>query len=150
MSSYPVRDHLDIFEPRRAIRLLGLELGFTPNECLELAIVVSELASNIVKYGVTGTIEMAAINEQGRKGVIIVASDRGPPFRDLDMALQDGCDDLGPIDPAKLMGRRGLGTGLGAVVRFTDSFHVDPVLYGGKAIRVLRYVKRPRRSRRPR
>lgn len=143
---YQIRELLDIYEPRQAAYEFAREHGFGRNECQELAIVVSELGSNIVKYGIRGsmTIELVRDPEAG-VGILIVARDVGPAFRNLAMALQDGCDDNGPIDPAKLLKRRGLGIGLGAVVRLTDSFHVEQGTEG-KQIRVLRYLKRPRRS----
>ena len=36
------------------------------------------------------------------------------------MAMTDGYDDRGPIDPALILRRGGLGTGLGAVARLAD------------------------------
>ena len=62
------------------------------------------------------------------------------------MAIQDGYDDRGPLDPAKLFKRRGIGGGLGAVIRFTDSFRCEPAEDGsGKTVIVIRYRKRPKR-----
>jgi len=44
-----VREELDVFEARRMARRLALELGFAMQASEELAIAVSELASNIIK-----------------------------------------------------------------------------------------------------
>jgi serine/threonine-protein kinase RsbT len=124
---------------------LATELGFAKRECAELLIVVSELCSNIVKYGVRGSVELAPwVDQVHGVGVSIVARDIGPPFRDFTMAQLDGYDDRGPIDPGVLMTRGGLGIGLGAVRRLTDSLSVD---HGadGKAIRAVRYLRRPPR-----
>ncbi len=52
----------------------------------------------------------------------MIARDIGPPIHNLELAMQDGCDDRGPIDPALALRRGGLGTGLGAVLRFADLF----------------------------
>ena len=126
MASYDVREPLDVYEPRRAVQALAAGIGFSHNECKELAIVVSELASNIIKYGLKGSIELEnVLDSKCGPGVAIAAYDIGPPFPDLGMALQDGYDDRGPIDPLKLLNRRGLGAGLGAVVRLTDTFEVE-------------------------
>ena len=144
---YLVRDAVDLYGPRRAVREFGATLGFSRSECQELAIVVSELTSNILKYGVRGTIELERwSNDDHGPGMLIVARDIGPQFRNLDMALRDGCDDRGPIDPMILLRRGGLGTGLGAVLRLTDSFQVASA-QDGKEIRVVRYRRRPRKSR---
>lgn len=142
--TYQIRDRLDVIAPRQAVGDLAQNLGFRRKERGELAIVVSELSSNIVKYGVRGSIQLTAIEDSlDGVGISIVAHDVGPAFHDLGMALQDGCDDRGPIDPKDLLRRDGLGIGLGAVVRLTHSLQVDHVP-GGKQIKVVRFLKPPR------
>src|SRR5262245_32464724 len=107
MATFPVRETLDVYEPRRAIQAIAERLGFSRSDCRELAIVVSELASNIIKYGVSGTITIEGVcDPQCGLGVSVVAQDVGPPFHDLTLAVRDGYDDRGPIDPATLL-RRG-------------------------------------------
>ncbi len=147
MTVHSIRQHLDVYAPRRALEQLGKELGFRRNDWQELAIVVSELCSNIIKYGIRGSIEIEPVRDAGHGiGIAIVASDVGPPFRDFGVALQDGCDDGGPINPATLLRRGGLGIGLGAVVRLSDSLEIRQTPEG-KAIRVVRYLVRPRTVR---
>jgi anti-sigma regulatory factor (Ser/Thr protein kinase) len=145
MWSYEVRDAVDLYGPRSSVREVGTQLGFSSAECQELAIVVSELTTNILKYGVCGTIRFERVesSEHG-SGLRIVAHDVGPPFRNLELALRDGYDDQGPIDPLMLFKRRGIGAGLGAVIRLTDAFEVAASLPIGKEVRVVRYRKRPR------
>ncbi len=146
MSRHPVREALDVYALREAAGKLAQELGFGRRERAELLIVVSELCSNIVKYGVRGALELERhVDPVYGVGMSIVAHDVGPAFRDLKMALQDGCDDQGPIDPGVLMKRGGLGIGLGAVRRLTDFLTVDYTAEG-KAIRVVRYLRRPPRK----
>jgi serine/threonine-protein kinase RsbT len=141
---------VDLYGPRQAIREMASQLQFARGDCHELAIVVSELVSNIIKYGVRGSlrIEPTTSDEHG-PGILIVASDEGPPFHDLELALRDGFSDRGPIDPATLLKRGGLGTGMGAIVRMSDSFQVQvgSAPDDGKEIRVVRYRSRPRRKR---
>ncbi|MCK6590160.1 MAG: ATP-binding protein [Polyangiaceae bacterium] len=147
MRSCEIADEIDIFSARRAARELAEELGFDKIEREELAIVASELASNIVKYGIRGRIEMDEVRDRvlGR-GMELRAKDSGPPFHDVAMAIQDGYDDRGPLDPATLFKRRGIGGGLGAVIRFTDSFRCETEPDGsGKTVIVIRYRKRPKR-----
>ena len=141
MPKHDIREWIDIFQARRALKALAAQVGFTHPECNELAIVASELGSNIIKYGVRGSLEMEPIENAEGSGVSVVARDFGPPFHDLAMALEDGCDDRGPIDPMQMLKRRGIGGGLGAVIRLTHSFHVHS-LVDGKEIRVARYKKR--------
>jgi len=143
-----VRDPIDAYVARRMVRDEARRVGFDRTSSQELEIVVSELASNIVKYGTSGSLEIEPIDdpEYGR-GLAIVAEDAGPPFRNLDLAMRDGYDDSGPIDPSLLLRRRGIGAGLGAVLRLTDSFVVEQDPAQHKRIRVRRYLKRPKRPR---
>jgi anti-sigma regulatory factor (Ser/Thr protein kinase) len=147
MTSFRIREPLDVYAPRHAVVVLGAQLGFTSTGRAELAIVVSELCSNIVKYGICGSIEFGAVNDpMCGVGMLIIARDMGPPFRNRAMALQDGCDDRGPIDPGELLRRGGLGIGLGAVVRLTHSLEVLPEPEG-KRIQVVKYLVPPRGAR---
>jgi anti-sigma regulatory factor (Ser/Thr protein kinase) len=133
-----------VFAARSMIRAQAPALGFSSNACAELVIVVSELASNILKYGIKGTIEVSEVDDAERgKGIRIVASDETGPF-DLDMAIPDGNDAAGKLDPLRLYGRRGIGAGLGAIVRFSDAIEMVPT-DKGKRLCVTRYVRRGRR-----
>ena len=122
---YPIREWPDVAIARHQARRLARHHGLEPRRAGEVAIVVSELASNIVKYGVRGdiTLELAA-PPAADAAVRVVARDIGPPIHDLAMALRDGHDDHGPLDPAMLAQRGGLGTGLGAVTRLTERLEV--------------------------
>lgn len=121
---------------------LAREIGFERRASVEIAIATSELAVNIAKYGVRGHVTLDVVDDPVRgPGISIVAYDSGPPFRDFAMALRDGCDDQGPIDPSQLLRRHGLGSGLGAVSRFTDSLACVPAA-GGKEVRAVRYLRR--------
>src|SRR3954469_24594532 len=98
MASYQVREALDVYALREAVGKLAAELGFQRRERAELLIVVSELCTNIVKYGVRGSLELDPhIDAIHGSGIAIVAHDVGPAFRDFTLALQDGYDDQGPI-----------------------------------------------------
>jgi anti-sigma regulatory factor (Ser/Thr protein kinase) len=146
---YAIREWPDVAIARHQARRLARGHGLDARRAGEVAIVVSELASNIVKYGVRGdvTVQIAGaaaiagvatiggIAKIGGIGgiagmaaqeaaVTVVARDIGPPIHDLATALRDGHDDHGPIDAAVLARRGGLGTGLGAVARLTDRLEV--------------------------
>lgn len=139
-----VRDPLDVFLARWAVLRLAREIGFSTTAGHELAIVVSELCTNILKYGVRGEIELARIEDPGAgAGVTIVATDEGPPLASLEAAMRDGWGDRGPLDPA-ILRRGGIGAGLGAVQRLTDRFEYLPD-GARKAFRVTRFLHRPRR-----
>src|SRR5579864_2180982 len=123
---YAVDDWSDVAITRHQARRLAREHGIEPRRAGEVAIVVSELASNIVKYAVCGEIALCVTIMAGGGGMVLTvqARDSGPPIHDLATAMLDGHDDRGPIDPAMMAQRGGLGTGLGAVARLADSVEV--------------------------
>lgn len=153
MAEFPIASDVDVFGACRGAREHAAVVGFLRLECEQIAIVVSELATNILKYGIRGAISVQEVDDPTRgRGLRITATDCGPPFHDLQMALQDGYDDRGKIEPGAMFKRRGLGCGLGAVVRFTHSIEYEP-LDKGKRLRVVRYLRpglgvagRPRRT----
>jgi anti-sigma regulatory factor (Ser/Thr protein kinase) len=123
---------------------MAFRIGFTKKECEEVAIVASELATNIVKYGERGAMRFEKSEHPVHGiGLEVTAADVGQTTVDWSTALLDNHDAKGRIDPATLLKRRGIGAGLGAVVRFTDSFAVE-LLALGKKLRVVRYLKRPK------
>jgi len=141
-----VQHVIDAFAARRAARELASEIGFDPRACVEIAIATSELAVNIAKYGVRGHVTLEIVDHpRYGPGISITASDCGPPFHDFEMAKRDGCDDAGPLDPVEFFNRHGLGTGLGAVSRFTDELGWEPTA-DGKLVRAVRYKNRPPRA----
>ena len=147
MPRYAISDWVDVLHVQSQMLKFAQALGFSKRESGELAIVASELTSNVLKYGVRGSIEMDALEDLRGQGVVLVAEDIGPPFKNLELALLDGNDDRGPIDPLDMLTRRGIGGGLGAIVRLSHSFQVE-ALPIGKRVRVTRYLRRV--SKRPR
>lgn len=140
--TYRVADPSASFVVRRAARELAKQLGFGTTAAEELVIVVSELVSNILKYGVSGTLEMGPIDDLSHGlGIQIVAEDETEPF-DLSTALRDGHDARGQLDPTKMFRRGGIGAGMGAIVRFSHMIQMEPCP-GGKRIRVIRFLRRP-------
>lgn len=119
-------------QARRLAQLFGLDA----KRAAEIAIVASELASNIAKHGIRGDLTIILDDDTPPRGAVtLLARDVGPPIKDLRTAALDGCDDEGPIDPALLLRRGGLGTGLGAILRLSDRFDYQE-LPEGKEISV--------------
>ena len=146
MRIFVIKGRHDVVVAAHQAQTLARRLGFSERRAGELAIVVSELASNVHKHGLRGEIRL----EESETELAVVAWDEGPPIRDLELAVTDGYDDRGPIDPAAFLSRGGLGTGLGAVVRLADLLEYREE-EGGKAItaRFLRSPRTPDGPRRP-
>jgi anti-sigma regulatory factor (Ser/Thr protein kinase) len=140
VSSMRVDHHADVYVAQQLTRRGAQATGFSPTACAELMIVASELASNILKYGRRGTLEIESIHHPQRgPGLRLRATDEGPPFKNFETALRDGFNDDGPVDPAALIARRGTASGLGAVQRLTDELTWE-ALEVGKAVIAVRYV----------
>jgi anti-sigma regulatory factor (Ser/Thr protein kinase) len=138
--SFAVTNRQDAVLIAPQARRLALQFGLSGKRSAEIAIVVSELATNIAKHGTRGEIILVLDDDSPPRGELtVIARDIGPPIRDLAVAMTDGCDDRGPIDPSLLLHRGGLGTGLGAVLRLSDRFEYQE-LEEGKEIRV-RYFR---------
>ena len=129
--SFAIQGRSDVVVAASQGRRFAVRHGFDVKRATEIAIVVSELASNIVKHGVKGEIRLLWNPENGE--IAVEAHDVGPPIHDLQLAMTDGYDDRGPIDPALILRRGGLGTGLGAIARLADRLEVREEA-GGKVL----------------
>ncbi len=91
---------------RRATERLATELGMPEARIADLSIVVTEIASNLVKHADEGMLLVRAVRVPDRAGVEILALDRGPGMADITRSVSDGHSTAGT-----------LGIGLGAIVR---------------------------------
>jgi anti-sigma regulatory factor (Ser/Thr protein kinase) len=89
------------------------EIGFDEVAREEIALVVSELGSNLIEHADGGTLTLSAINDEVRDGVQIESLDSGPGIPDVERAMADGYSTTGS-----------LGYGLGTVNRLMDEFEV--------------------------
>lgn len=96
---------------RRAATRIGESLGLPDSRIADLAIVASELGSNLYKHANDGAALVRAVRQDGEAGVEIVAIDRGPGMSDLASSSRDGHSTAGT-----------LGIGLGAVARQSSTF----------------------------
>jgi serine/threonine-protein kinase RsbT len=114
-----VGEQSDVEQVRREARLLASGLDFDRESCEAIALAVSELASNLVRYATGGEIDVTSIIGPRGIGIQIESLDRGPGISDIDAALSDGFSTSG-----------GLGGGLGSVRRLLDDFEITPGMAG--------------------
>lgn len=127
----------DVSVARRKAKKMATEVGFDEKATEEVAIVVSELASNLVKYAKLGFLSLTPIEVGGLAGLQIESQDSGPGIPDIEAAIGDGTSTGGS-----------LGAGLGAVNRLMDEFDISSQHSGGGGTHIMcrRWV-RPEKPR---
>lgn len=110
--SMAISSPAEVIAIRRISKELAKEIGFEESVQEEIVLVVSELASNIIKYAHRGVVSLTPILVDERHGLMIEAMDRGSGFCEK-TALKDGFSSSGT-----------LGCGLGAVNRMMDEFDI--------------------------
>jgi anti-sigma regulatory factor (Ser/Thr protein kinase) len=138
-----VNDPSATAEARRRATSLAVKLGFDEPDVGRVALVVTELATNLLKHAGGGEILVCAL-ANGEKagpaaGIGILALDRGPGISDLDAALRDGYSSAGSP-----------GTGLGAIRRASSEFDVySDRAAGTTLVAVLQPLRPPRMHGQP-
>jgi anti-sigma regulatory factor (Ser/Thr protein kinase) len=94
---------------RGAALHLAARLQFPEARTGQLALAVTEAASNLHKHASQGSMLLRIARGEGKPGIEMVTIDAGPGFRDPDAALRDGHSTTGT-----------LGIGLGAIRRLAD------------------------------
>jgi anti-sigma regulatory factor (Ser/Thr protein kinase) len=98
---------------RRAAVELGQAIGLPETRRADLAIVATELATNLIKHARDGVLLIRPVRREEEAGVELVCMDSGPGMASVAHAAQDGRSTAGT-----------LGIGLGAVVRLADRYDV--------------------------
>lgn len=108
---FAVRETSQVSEPRRIAIRLAESLGFSEARAGKVALVVSELATNLAKHAQGGEVLLRPFDEGSGKatGVEILALDTGPGIPDVAVSRRDGHSTTGS-----------LGHGLGAIERQSD------------------------------
>jgi serine/threonine-protein kinase RsbT len=119
----------DVVAARQAGRRLAEALGIPRTDLTLVATAISEVARNITTYAGTGEIVVRPVEENGRRGIEIVARDDGPGIADIERALQDGFTTGG-----------GLGLGLPGARRLMDEFRVASKLGLGTTVTMTKWA----------
>ena len=114
----PVDDPTRVGEARRTAAALATALGFGETDAARVALVSTELATNLVRHAVGGQLVVQATHGPA---VELIAVDRGPGILDVRRAMVDGYSSGGTS-----------GTGLGAVRRQADAIDLysRPSIFG--------------------
>lgn len=114
MQALPIVDTSQIAEARRAATRLAVALGFDDTDSGRVAIVATELATNLLKHGGGGEILLGQHQPEGAEPAVeLIALDRGRGIADLAACLRDGYSSAGTA-----------GHGLGAIRRQSNLMEV--------------------------
>jgi len=120
----------DVVIARQRGRQLAADLGFAGSELTLIATAISEVARNIVEYARSGEIVLVPVEDGGRRGIEVVARDRGPGIADLELAMQDGYST-----------QKSLGLGLPGAKRLMDEFDIVTELGRGTTVTLKKWVR---------
>jgi anti-sigma regulatory factor (Ser/Thr protein kinase) len=109
--AFPIGDASRIGEVRRHAAMLADEMGWGDVDSGRLALVVTELATNLLRHAQQGRLLVAARPAAGE--VELISIDEGPGVANLDRCMVDGFSTGGSP-----------GTGLGAVRRLAQDFDI--------------------------
>jgi anti-sigma regulatory factor (Ser/Thr protein kinase) len=120
-AAFPMGDASRVGEARRHAAQLAGECGLDDVHAGRLAIVVTELATNLVRHARAGQLLLSARPQRGE--VEVIAIDEGPGIADVERSLHDGFSTGGTS-----------GTGLGAVRRLSQSFDLHSSVPQGTVV----------------
>jgi anti-sigma regulatory factor (Ser/Thr protein kinase) len=120
--AFAINHASDVAAARRAGQKLADALGFSETRAGQLAIIITEAATNILKHAGEGVVYLSQAQCAAGPGVDVLAVDSGPGIADLATSLRDGVSTTGTA-----------GNGLGALQRLSDVFDVYSMRGNGAA-----------------
>ncbi|MDB5097625.1 MAG: putative anti-sigma regulatory factor, serine/threonine protein kinase [Cyanobacteria bacterium RYN_339] len=129
-SSLPIliNGDTDVITARQQGRAFAARMGFSMIEQVRITTAISELARNIVIYGVRGSLTIHELATANRQGIELVFEDEGPGIADMDQAMVQG-----------YTSGKGLGAGLPGSKRLMDEFEIHNREGGGLYIRACKW-----------
>ncbi|MDX1283392.1 MAG: SpoIIE family protein phosphatase [Draconibacterium sp.] len=111
-----IEGEADVGSCRRQSVNAAKAIGFNEVKTGEIAIVVTELVTNVLKHGGgKGKIVVCQVKNEERSAFEIWCFDIGKGIKDFEKAVEDGFSD-----------KLSLGIGLGSIRRFSDELELDP------------------------
>ena len=120
---FDMNESSQVGEARRASVLMAGRLDFDEDACGRLALVVTELGSNLVRHAEAGRLLVAVRACADGPRMEVLSLDSGPGMADFDNSRRDGVTTS--TTP---------GTGLGAVRRLSDDFAAFTAAPGGTVV----------------
>lgn len=110
-------------------RTFCLQAGFDLVDSSKITTAASELTRNVLKYAGTGQLQLVLYAQQGKTGIQMRVSDRGPGISNIQGAMADNYSSGGS-----------LGLGLPGVERLMDYFCLESEPGKGTTVTVRKYL----------
>ena len=123
MRAVVIDDESRVAEVRRFAVSFAKGIGFVEADCGRVALVATELATNLLKHAGGGEILLSLFDDGEGAGVECLALDKGPGIPDLALSMRDGHSTAGSP-----------GTGLGAIRRQSQVLEIYSSPKHGAAI----------------
>jgi anti-sigma regulatory factor (Ser/Thr protein kinase) len=112
-ASYRIEDRSYVAFVKRDIHSKLLQANFPKTRIAEIDIIISELASNIIKHAGEGELLYRIENQEDVLSFEIISIDDGPGIADVQKMMKDGVST-----------KKTLGHGLGAISRLSNDFQI--------------------------
>jgi serine/threonine-protein kinase RsbT len=120
----------DIVTARQKGREIAAGTGFSGSDLTVIATAISEVARNIVVYAERGEISLRRVQQGGRSGIQVIATDHGPGIPDIAMAMRDGFST-----------GKSLGLGLPGAKRLMDEFEIVSEVGRGTVVTMRKWAR---------
>lgn len=138
MRAIEIADESRVGEARRVATGLANDIGFDGSDAGRVAIVATELATNLLKHARGGKMLLGVFDDGMEAGVECIALDKGPGISDVQAAMRDGYSTAGSA-----------GSGLGAIARLSHGSDIYSRNAQGTAIMARLMKGDPARAKLP-
>jgi anti-sigma regulatory factor (Ser/Thr protein kinase) len=129
----PIGREVDVYVAIGRGREMATSLGFDDIDRTRIEIVILELTRNLLAHAGKGELHLDTLEENGRRGMMVMTQDRGPGIADIALAMRDGYSTA-----------QTLGAGLPGVRRLMDDFTIESELGVGTTVRAVKWLGKPR------
>lgn len=125
----PIDSDADTVIARQAGRDVALRMGFTRTDATFVATAISEIARNITVHAGSGEIVVRELEEEGRTGLAVIATDAGPGIADVEAVMRQD-----------YRSNAGLGMGIWGAMRLMDEVKIESTPGTGTTVTMRKWL----------
>lgn len=123
-----IRSQSDIHNAVHMVHELASSIGMSTGASAAIATAVSELVTNVIKYGESGRMTCHVKKRLAQPGIEVLVEDHGPGIADIEKAMENHESTGGT-----------LGLGLPGARRLVDEFQITSKPGEGTTVRVVKW-----------